>query len=269
MNRTKRIKYQRLIKNLKDKLEITPIENKLSIFNSKTCDLDKFKIYIKEKNIVNNKLFKLYENKKFRQYKWYSFINKKRTEDNMINLIKNKFGNDLIVIHGDWGIKKQMRNFISTPNLGIKRKLKEHFKVFNIDEFRTSCLYHKTGEKGNNLYYEDKKKREILKNKINLKNEDEKNYINNFLNKKENPIRKLHSVLTFKMENNRKGCINRDYNGCLNIRKLFNCYINNENRPLQYCRGYNLEKNTNPSLDVSNGIRLEDNSIIQIVQLHH
>ncbi len=102
-----------------------------------------------------------------------------------------------------------------------------------------------------------------------MKNEDEKNYINNFLNKKENPIRKLHSVLTFKMENNRKGCINRDYNGCLNIRKLFNCYINNENRPLQYCRGYNLEKNTNPSLDVSNGIRLEDNSIIQIVQLHH
>ena len=266
---TKRLKYQRLIKNLKDKLEITPIENKLSIFNSKTCDLDKFKIYIKEKNIVNNKLFKLYENKKFRQYKWYSFINKKRTEDNMINLIKNKFGNDLIVIHGDWSIKKQMRNFISTPNLGIKRKLKEHFKVFNIDEFRTSCLYHKTGEKGNNLYYEDKKKREILKNKINLKNEDEKNYINNFLNKKENPIRKLHSVLTFKMENNRKGCINRDYNGCLNIRKLFNCYINNENRPLQYSRGYNLEKNTNPSLDVSNGIRLGDNSIIQIVQLHH
>ena len=37
-----------------------------------------------------------------------------------------------------------MRNFISTPNLGIKRKLQERFEVYNIDEFRTSCLHYKT-----------------------------------------------------------------------------------------------------------------------------
>lgn len=225
---TKRLKYQRLIKNLKDELGICEIENNLSAYNSKTCNLTKFKKYIKEKNKVNDKLFKLYENEKFRQYKWYAFINKKRTEDNMLNLIENKFGKDLIVIHGNWSIKKQMRNFISTPNLGIKRKLKERFKVFNIDEFRTSCLYHKTEEKGENLYLPDHK----------------------------NKLRKLHSVLTFKMENTRKGCINRDYNGCINIRKLFNCYINNKPRPQRYCRGYEI-KTTNPCRKVSNGGRLE------------
>ena len=225
---TKRLKYQRLIKNLKDELGICEIENNLSAYNSKTCNLTKFKKYIKEKNKVNDKLFKLYENEKFRQYKWYAFINKKRTEDNMLNLIENKFGKDLIVIHGNWSIKKQMRNFISTPNLGIKRKLKERFKVFNIDEFRTSCLYHKTEEKGENLYLPDHK----------------------------NKLRKLHSVLTFKMENTRKGCINRDYNGCINIRKLFNSYINNKPRPQRYCRGYEI-KTTNPYKKVSNGSRLE------------
>tara|TARA_B100001013_G_scaffold105337_1_gene60050 strand:- start:4428 stop:6437 length:2010 start_codon:yes stop_codon:yes gene_type:complete len=225
---TKRLKYQRLIKNLKDELGICEIENTLSAYNSKTCNLTKFKKYIKEKNKVNDKLFKLYENEKFRQYKWYAFINKKRTEDNMLNLIENKFGKDLIVIHGNWSIKKQMRNFISTPNLGIKRKLKERFKVFNIDEFRTSCLYHKTEEKGENLYLPDHK----------------------------NKLRKLHSVLTFKMENTRKGCINRDYNGCINIRKLFNSYINNKPRPQRYCRGYEI-KTANPCKKVSNGGRLE------------
>ena len=42
---------------------------------------------------------------------------------------------------------------------------------------------------------------------------------------------KLHSVLTFQMENtenesnNRIDCINRDYNGCLNIRKIFHSYM--------------------------------------------
>lgn len=196
---TKRLKYQRLIKNLKDTLGICEIENTLSNYNSKTCDLQKFKKYIEEKNKVNNKLFKLYENEKFRQYKWYAYINKKRTEDNMNNLIKKKFGKNLNIIYGNWSVTKQMRNYISTPNLGVKRKLKETFNVFNIDEYRTSCLHYKTEEKGNNLYITDK------------------------INKQ----RKIHSVLTFQMENTenksiyRIDCINRDYNGCLNIRKFF------------------------------------------------
>ena len=33
----------------------------------------------------NETLVPLYQEQKFRQYKWYSYINKKRTEDNMVN----------------------------------------------------------------------------------------------------------------------------------------------------------------------------------------
>ena len=232
---TKRLKYQRLIKNLKDRLGICEIENTLSIYNSKTCDIEKFKKYIEEKNKVNEKLFKLYEDKKFRQYKWYGYINKKRTEDNMNNLIKQKFGKNINIVYGDWGVTKQMRNFISTPNLGIKRKLKEKFNVFNIDEYRTSCLHYKTEEKGNNFYETDK------------------------INKR----RKLHSVLTFQMETTeneskkiRIDCINRDYNGCLNIRKIYKSYMNNEDRPQNYCRGFDYQKLPIPE-KASSGSRLE------------
>ena len=66
--------------------------------------LQKFKKYIEEKNKVNDNLFKLYENEKFRQYKWYAYINKKRTEDNMNNLIKKKFGKNLNIIYGNWSV---------------------------------------------------------------------------------------------------------------------------------------------------------------------
>lgn len=231
---TKRLKYQRLIKNLKDTLGICEIENTLSNYNSKTCDLQKFKKYIEEKNKVNDKLFNLYENEKFRQYKWYAYINKKRTEDNMNNLIKKKFGKNLNIIYGNWSVSKQMRNYISTPNLGVKRKLKEKFNIFNIDEYRTSCLHYKTEEKGNNLYITDK------------------------INKQ----RKLHSVLTFQMENTenesifRIDCINRDYNGCLNIRKIFHSYMKNKTRPERYCRGFDIQKLPIPE-KASNGSRLE------------
>jgi len=210
---TKRIKYSSLLKNYKDKQHITEIENTLSLFNSKTCDIEKFKEYIKAKLKVNDAITILYQNEKFRQYKWYSYINTKRTEDNMLNKIENKYGKDIKIIIGDWSIGKQMRNFISTPNLSIKRKLNTRFEVYNIDEFRTSCLNYKTEELCNNLYLPDKR----------------------------NIERKMHSILTFKMENKRKGCINRDKNGCKNIQKVFNHYIETGDRPEKYKRDYKFQ----------------------------
>jgi len=210
---TKQIKYSSLLKNYKDKQHITEIENTLSLFNSKTCDIEKFKEYIKEKLKVNDAIATLYQDEKFRQYKWYSYINTKRTEDNMLNKIENKYGKDIKIIIGDWSIGKQMRNFISTPNLSIKRKLNTRFEVYNIDEFRTSCLNYKTEELCNNLYLPDKR----------------------------NIERKMHSILTFKMENKRKGCINRDKNGCKNIQKVFNHYIETGDRPEKYKRDYKFQ----------------------------
>jgi hypothetical protein len=213
---TKRLKYQALLKNFKDKIGITEIEDDLNKYNSKTCNIEKFKDYIYAKLKANEKIIPLYQDFKFRQYKWYSYINKKKTEDNMVNKIIKKFSKNHIIIIGDWSIGKQMRNFISTPNLSLKRKLKETFKVYNIDEFRTSCLSYKTEELCENLY---------LKFKKDPKNKE----------------RKIHSILTYKMENNRKGCMNRDKNGCKNIEKVFKSYIETGERPEKYRREYKLQ----------------------------
>jgi hypothetical protein len=216
LKETKRFKYQSLLKNHKDRLGITEIEEGLNKYNSKTCHIEKFQEYITEKIKANEKLVALYQQFKFRQYKWYAYINKKRTEDNMVNKIVKKYSKDHIIIIGDWSIGKQMRNFISTPNLTLKRKLQETFNVYNIDEFRTSCLSHKTEEPCENLYLKFKK--------------DPK--------QKE---RKIHSILTYKMENNRKGCINRDKNGCKNIQKIFKSYMETGERPEKYRREYKIQ----------------------------
>ena len=98
-----------------------------------------------------------------------------------------------------------MRNFISTPNLTLKRKLQTVFQVYNIDEFRTSCLSYQTEEMCENLYLKFKKD-------------------------KHKKLRKIHSILTYQMENNRKGCMNRDKNGCKNIQKVFQSYLTTEQR---------------------------------------
>ena len=52
---------------------------------------------------------------------------------------------------------KAMKNYISTPNLGLKRKLNKYFTIYNLDEFKISLLNCKTEEKNKNLYFPDKK----------------------------------------------------------------------------------------------------------------
>ena len=208
ISETKRLKYQTILKKYKDELNITPIENELSSFNSKSCNLINYNNFITKKLSTNEVLYKMYQDDNFRRYKWYSYINKKRTDDRMLNKIEKVYGKDSIVVIGDWSIGKQMKNFISTPNISIKRKLQERFRVYDIDEYRTSCLNYKTEEVCNNLYLPDKKNKE----------------------------RKMHSILTYKMENKRFGCINRDINGCKNIQKIFNHYILYNERPEKYKR---------------------------------
>jgi hypothetical protein len=216
VDETKRLKYQRLLKNHKDKEHISEKENELKDFNSKTCNYNKFKEYILNKNKINNELMAKYQNEKFRKYKWYSFINKKKAESKLINTIKKIFTKDKILptlIYGDWSIGQQMRNYMSTPNIGLKRKIAEYFRIYSIDEFRTSLLNYKTEEKNENIYLPDKK----------------------------GVIRKIHSVLTYQMENKRLGCINRDKNSVNNMKKITEYFLKNKSRPERYRRGFELE----------------------------
>jgi len=216
LRETKRLKYQALLKNHKDHLGITVVEDELNKYNSKSCNVEKFKAYISAKLEANKTAVPLYKDVKFRQYKWYAYINKQRAEDTMVSKITKQYSKDHIIIIGDWSIGKQMRNFISTPNLTLKRKLQKAFKMYNIDEFRTSCLSYKTEEVCENLYLR-------------------------FANDPKQKERKIHSILTYQMENNRKGCINRDKNGCKNIQKVFNSYIQTGERPERYRREYKIQ----------------------------
>ena len=55
-----------------------------------------------------------------------------------------------------------MRNFISTPNIGLKRELGKHFKVLTLDEHKTSCINYKTKEPNKNLYINNNKIHPVL-----------------------------------------------------------------------------------------------------------
>ena len=53
IKRSKRLKYQKILQNYKDKNNISKLESELSNYNSKSCNLEKFKEYIFIKNKLN------------------------------------------------------------------------------------------------------------------------------------------------------------------------------------------------------------------------
>ena len=218
--------FKKKLKNYKIKNKMIELETELSKTCCRTVDVKEFKNYIKKRNEIYDKMELLYEKSKCRRYKWYSFLNKKRSEDNIINSIKKKYGKDVTIFIGDWSNgTTQMKNFKSTPRIGMKRKLKKHFKVYNINEYNTSKMCYKTEKETENL---------IIKNYKEKKEGEE--------NRKEQI--KLHAVLTYKMENKRTGCINRDKNSCFNMIKIVNEWITNKKRPLYLSRPTN---DINPS----------------------
>jgi hypothetical protein len=117
-----------------------------------------------------------------------------------------------ILIMGDWSISKQLRGMISTPNSRLRRMLARHFPLYLIDEFRTSCLHYSSEVECSNLSVRDAQGKD----------------------------RKIHAVLTYQTETKESGCINRDNNGCRNMRKLTRSYLAGRGRPERYRRGVEL-----------------------------
>jgi len=84
---TKKHKYDRHLHNLRIRKGIYPIEEELSGYNSKTCNLDLFMRYMIKKIDVNNRLYPLYADLQFRQYRWYSYVNTQKSDDRLINKV--------------------------------------------------------------------------------------------------------------------------------------------------------------------------------------
>jgi hypothetical protein len=216
LTETKRIKYNRMNKNYKDKNGITDIESTLIGYDSKTCNFKEFMNYVKQKNYANSQLEEKYWDGIFRKYKWYGHINKKRCIDRLANSIKEKFEDNVVLIYGDWSFGKHMRGIVPVPGIGLKRGLAKHFTIFNIDEHRTSMINCKTYKKNKNLYLPDKK----------------------------NVMREMHSILTYQMENNRKGCINRDKNAVNNMITIVNSFLKDRSRPKVFRREKLIDNHT-------------------------
>jgi hypothetical protein len=214
---TKMKKYNNIILAIKtnriNSKTIIEYETELSSYNRKTLHIDKFKEYLQAKNRINFILFGFYQNELFRKLKFGRYINTKRNEQKMVNNFKKMFGNpeDVVICIGDWEQKKQMK--FKEPTLGIGMRTlfrKNNYKVFLVDEFRSSC-------KCSNCNGGLCEKFMVRKNPRPDKDD----------------VRLVHGLLRCK-----SGCglWNRDRNGSSNIYKIAETAINKLERPSYLCR---------------------------------
>ena len=125
---------------------VEQVESALGDYNSKTVDYKKFKKYLKIRSRVYKRLTNFYSKKKFRVMRLRTFIEGKRSVDNFINKIGKTFGKEAIIVYGNWSQPEQMKNFMPTLGIGLRREIHKKFHTFTINEAYTSkkcCECHK------------------------------------------------------------------------------------------------------------------------------
>jgi len=168
---TKHDKYNNIRNAINDyrigRRTVKEIEESLSLCNSKTCDQVEFLVYLENKNRVNSKLFNHYGQNVFRKLRFNSHINRRRSEDNMVNGFRKKMGSPekVIVVLGDYSAST-LKGTQAAPTVHWRKVFKRHrYKVFLIREHNTSKMCSCCSRKGKENQVENFVERKHSKNK--------------------------------------------------------------------------------------------------------
>jgi len=132
-------------------LSIEQLEAKLSKYNSTSCDLFTAFNYVILKNIINGMIMEHYKDELYRKLKWYSFINRQKSEDKLIKEFKTKFGDpkkeDTCLVWGDFCENgNYMKGLKSSKGIGMKRIFKRAgYYNYIVNEANTSKYLYNDG----------------------------------------------------------------------------------------------------------------------------
>jgi hypothetical protein len=200
---------------------IKEYEAELSKYSSKTVDYNKFIDYCNIKNKINKILYEHYSKELFRKLKLNRYINTQKSESKMIKNFQKKYGTpeECLLVVGDWSKGDNMKGKESI----ISKKLKKIFtlnkyKIYLIDEYRTSKLCHNCSCECENFIYRESKKPKDIDKKTG-----------------KGIIKQVWGLK--KCSNPKCGMIhNRDKNACLNMYKIVEEHIKGKERPKEYTR---------------------------------
>ena len=78
----------------------------------------------------------------YRKLKWHAFVNRRRSEDRMVNNFRKKFGKaeDIVIGWGDWSQGEGQMKFLEpTKGIGMRKIFRRVGYTVLVNEFRTLC----------------------------------------------------------------------------------------------------------------------------------
>ncbi|GAA5800581.1 hypothetical protein HPULCUR_006017 [Helicostylum pulchrum] len=147
---TKSRKFRKLRNRFKPD-EVIAVELSLSYHHATSVNRENFVKYLEAKANVSEGLNNYYGNEDippgvraadrlpFRKMKLSSIINMKQSEQRLAKKLRQKFGQDSVIIIGNW-TATNVKYHEPTKGVGIRNMLRKGFKVYLLDEFKTSSL---------------------------------------------------------------------------------------------------------------------------------
>jgi len=152
---------QRILLQERKKNGIVEKETHLSLHNSKSVNTEKFKIYLVEKQKLNQETQEFYRREVWRKMKFRSYSYGKKSLDTFLNKIQSTFGGNILIGYGNWSRSTQMKHFMPTMNKGLRKLIHKKYDTITINECNTSkkcCGCH------NNLsYYKDNENKDVFR----------------------------------------------------------------------------------------------------------
>ena len=186
-------------------------EAKLSEHNSKSVGVGRFKGYLLKKNKVNTELRPFYHLDLHRKLKWRRFVYGRKSEDKFLDRMASTFGSDAAIAYGDWSRSSQMRHFVPTKGVGMRKLIAKRFCTVSINEFRTSKLCCNCSGRLQHMRAESSAKKKKV-------------------------FRCLICPECESSESKQPVFLTRDLNSALNIRQLALKWVMEKTRPAAFCR---------------------------------
>jgi hypothetical protein len=196
---------QRIQQQMKDRHNITYLEASVSEQNSKSMSVEIFRKYLIAKTRLNREVGEFYRKEVWRKMKFRQYSYAKKSLDNFLNKIQETFGDNILIGYGDWSRSTQMKHFMPTLGKGLRKKIHKRFDTITIHEYNTSKLCCDCSEELK--HYKDKNNKEVYR---------------------------LFCCVSCK--NKEVVFRTRDANSAKNMRNLTRTYIEDQSRPIRFCR---------------------------------
>ncbi|VBB18086.1 hypothetical protein YASMINEVIRUS_549 [Yasminevirus sp. GU-2018] len=124
-------------------------ESILSQFNSNSCNYDRCQEYVRIKNRLNYELKEYYQKEIHRKLRWYSYLNKMRSDANIINRFRDKFGSpeDVVILMGDFSKTEVLKGSEPVKGKSVRKLFKDAgYELYLVNEYNTSRKMYETGE---------------------------------------------------------------------------------------------------------------------------